>query len=517
MELFTPEQRAFAQAMSSLTYCNPFLPERIQHEKEALGREFRQPHAVWSRREDILGRPYNLERMVEKTGELLGNIEIRAREAPDVQYMSTDLDLLSDVVIFYIYHTYQQEFDRHARKCAEGQSPRVSFYNEFEEKFRYWGRILPGMRIRNESPAHWFAIGFQVRRAFNHIFDFIVGESLPAARLRASAWQSIFTYDIRRYARAFHDRMHEFTCLITGPSGTGKELVARAIAFSRFVPFDRARECFADSFSKAFFPLNLSALSPTLIESELFGHRKGSFTGAANDKAGYFEVCPLAGSVFLDEIGELDGSIQVKLLRLLQSRTFQRIGETDQRLFRGKFMAATNRDLLREIEEGRFREDLYYRLCGDVIVTPTLREQLQEWPEALSTFVHYIVGKLSPETESEWLSKQVLDWIQRELPDDYPWPGNVRELEQCIRNVLIRGHYRPLPGRSKSEALSSSKQRLAGQMVRGELTMEQLQQQYCSLIYALTGNYIETARRLGVDHRTVKTRVLPELVEQFKA
>jgi len=121
---------------------------------------------------------------------------------------------------------------------------------------------------------------------------------MPAARLRASIWQSIFTHDMRRYRRTLYARMGEFATLITGPSGTGKELVARAIAQSRYVPFDADRMAFPGEEAAAFFPINISALSPTLVESELFGHRRGAFTGAVADRKGWLETCPSSAPCF---------------------------------------------------------------------------------------------------------------------------------------------------------------------------------------------------------------------------
>ena len=193
---------------------------------------------------------------------------------------------------------------------------------------------------------------FQLRRAFFHVFFFIVGRSPAAARLRAAAWESIFTHDLRRYQRSLYRHLGDVTTLITGPSGTGKELVARAIGLSRYVPFDGQAGRFVENFHEGFHAVNLSALSPTLIESELFGHRRGAFTGAVADRVGWLESCPANGSVFLDEIGELDPAIQVKLLRVLQRRTFQRLGDTADRRFPGKILAATNRDLVAEIDGG---------------------------------------------------------------------------------------------------------------------------------------------------------------------
>src|SRR5437879_1939822 len=185
---------------------------------------------------------------------------------------------------------------------------------------------------------------------------------------------------MRRYRRGLYDRMGDVTTLVVGPSGTGKELIARAIALSRFIPFDARTSRFTEDFA-LFHPLNLSALAPTLIESELFGHHRGAFTGALQDRIGWLEKCGPCGTVFLDEIGDVDAGIQVKLLRVLQSRTFERLGETTPRQFRGKIIAATNRDLAAEIQAGRFRAAFYYRLCADIVATPPLAEQLRDAPD----------------------------------------------------------------------------------------------------------------------------------------
>ncbi len=265
---------------------------------------------------------------------------------------------------------------------------------------------------------------------------------MAVARLRAAVWESIFTHDMQRYQRVLFDRMGDFTTLIVGESGTGKELVAQAIALSRFIPFDPKRGAFSEDFTALFIGLNLSALSPTLIESELFGHRRGAFTGALEDRAGWLETCKPLGTVFLDEIGELDGAIQVKLLRVLQSRTFQRLGDNQPRHFSGKIMAATNRDLAREMSAGAFRKDFYYRLCSDIIQTPSLREQLNECPQDLGQMILFIVKRIAGE-EADALCEEIAKWIPKNLGQTYPWPGNFRELEQCVRNWVIRRDYRP--------------------------------------------------------------------------
>ncbi len=366
----------------------------------------------------------------------------------------------------------------------------------------------------SDSAPHLFAWGFQIRRSFHHTFRQIYGGSMPAARLRAAVWQSIFTHDSARYRRALYDRMEDIPTLITGESGTGKELVARAIGLSRYIPFDAEREIFTDDYTQCFQPLNLSALSPTLIESELFGHRRGAYTGALEDRVGWFETCGPRGSVFLDEIGELDPAIQVKLLRALQSRTFQRIGETEERRFLGKVIAATNRDLVDEMHGGRFREDLYYRLCADLIRTPTLREQLRDSPEDLRNLLLILARRIAGDEEALPLAEETEGFILKELGSDYAWPGNVRELEQCVRNVLIRKEYRP-PASPRSASAHDSA--LAADLEAGELSAEALLTRYCTHVYARTGSYEEAARRLGLDRRTVKAKIDADLLARLQA
>jgi transcriptional regulator with PAS, ATPase and Fis domain len=327
--------------------------------------------------------------------------------------------------------------------------------------------------------------------------------------LRGSIWQSIFTHDIRRYRRTLFARMGEFATLITGPSGTGKELTARAIAESRYVPFDDRRLTFADDGQRNFFPINISALSPTLVESELFGHRRGAFTGAVADRKGWLETCPELGSVFLDELGDLDPSIQVKLLRVIETRSFHPVGETASLLFAGKLIAATNRNLEEDMREGRFREDLYYRLCSDQIVTPSLAEQLADSPQVLRELVSYMSRRIAGE-EGSVLASEVMTWIEGKLPGNYAWPGNYRELEQCVKNVLIRRNYRP------SRRGAGPIEEFTEEVRSGSLTADQLLSRYVTIVYSRTGNYEETARRLELDRRTVKAKVDPALLERLK-
>jgi DNA-binding NtrC family response regulator len=393
-------------------------------------------------------------------------------------------------VTYLLYDRYAEELVKLALRDGDGRAP---FFDDFATEARHYlepAGLLPPPR----ELAHLFACFYQVRRAFLHIFTHLIGTSLAAARLRADVWCSVFSRDLRRYRRSLHAHMGDITTLIIGPTGTGKELAARAIALSRYIPFDDRTRRFAAAPSTLFAGLNLSALSPALIESELFGHKKGAFTGALGDREGWLEACPSFGTVFLDEVGELDPAIQVKLLRVLQTRTFQRLGETSSRHFAGKIVAATNRDLAAATESGAFRRDFYYRLCADVISTPSLAAQLDGDPGELPHLVRHAAGRVAGESEADAIAAEALQVIETRLGRGYAWPGNFRELEQCVRSVIIRGDYAP-------------QQTMVTSPIDGRMTEEELLRWYTALVYQQTGSYQETARRLGIDRRTVKARI----------
>ena len=291
--------------------------------------------------------------------------------------------------------------------------------------------------------------------------------------------------------------MNEITTLVVGNTGTGKELVARAVGLSQYVPFNKNNRQFTDADSERFFPLNLSAFSPTLIESELFGHEKGSFTGAIAKRVGWLESAGRYGTVFLDEIGELDESIQVKLLRVLQQRQFQRIGDSKTLEFKGKFIGATNRNLAQEINKGTFREDFYYRLCSDIISTPTLIEQLVDRPSEFGFLVDFICRRIAPGDHEE-IRDSVIKWFESSDLENYQWPGNMRELEQCVRNIIIHNQYTP-----PSKTTQSNFSRAIDEVT---MTSDELLSEYCAKAYRKYGSYEKAAEVLGLDRRTVRAK-----------
>jgi transcriptional regulator with PAS, ATPase and Fis domain len=200
-------------------------------------------------------------------------------------------------------------------------------------------------------------------------------------------------------------------------------------------------------------------------------------------------------------LGDLELALQVKLLRVIETRTFHPVGSTASRPFQGKLIAATNRNLATDMREGRFREDLYYRLCADVIVTPPLSEQVRESPDVMRDLVRYMARRVAG-SEAEVLAEEVEEWMRNQLNPDYAWPGNYRELEQCVRNILIRKQYQPPETR-----VSSDRESLSEDLLNCLLTADELLRRYCTLVYAKTGSYEETARRLQLDRRTVKSKI----------
>jgi two-component system NtrC family response regulator len=209
------------------------------------------------------------------------------------------------------------------------------------------------------------------------------------------------------------------TVLIEGESGTGKELVARSIHFN-----GPRRE-------KPFVAVNSSALAESLLESELFGHEKGAFTGAVATKKGRFELAD-GGTLFLDEIGELSQNLQVKMLRVLQEKAFERVGGVRSISVDIRIIAATNKDLLQEMKAGRFREDLFYRLNVVHISLPPLKARKED----IHLLVNHFIKKYASERESAVPVTGVDQEVDR-LFYDYSWPGNIRELENVIERVMI--------------------------------------------------------------------------------
>ncbi|MFO0879809.1 MAG: sigma 54-interacting transcriptional regulator [Gemmataceae bacterium] len=516
MSLFNTAQRNFAEKAIDLVVTNPFCPDWMEKQREVLGARASDPGEVyawqpgwglWGPR-TVYPDVVDLGRQIADLADA-GNAALRQGAAADAE----ELRLYHTLALYRMYRTFGEELDRFIDSGAQAPGARQQLGNsEAGTDLRAtWTRFLaesdrllalPGVRWPIAlPPEHLFACYFTLRRAFYHIFFNLVGTSAAVARLRGAVWESIVTWNLHGWSQGQFARMKDTPTLITGPSGTGKELVAQAIGRSLYIPFDRKKQTFAVDFLTTFRPVNLSALSPQLIESELFGHVKGAFTGAVGPRTGRLEECPEQGAVFLDEIGELTGELQVKLLRVLQDRRFQPVGSGKDVAFEGKVIAATNRDLSCEIESRRFREDLYYRLCADRVVTPPLREQLADRPEDLPLLVTFICHRVVGPERAEAFCSEVVAWIEGRLGRAYPWPGNFRELEQCVRSYAIRKEYHPLRRSDPTEAACAA---LADEVVAGRRSYNEAEQRVFTLVYRQAGTWQEAGRLLGRDWRTVK-------------
>lgn len=272
--------------------------------------------------------------------------------------------------------------------------------------------------------------------------------------------------------------------LLYGESGTGKEMVARAIHFN------------GQYRNHPFIPLVCSALAPTLLESELFGHEKGSFTGAIRQKLGKFELAH-GGTLFLDEISEISQDIQLKLLRFLQEREFERVGGNETIKSDVRIITATNRDLATLVSNGEFRQDLYYRLKVVTIELPTLRERQEDIP----LLVQYFLEKIRRE-----MGRSV-DMIPEETMaqlKSYPWPGNVRELENALRRaVLLSPNDVLLPETLQLE--STTPQKRLPLLIK---SIQELEKEHIENILQFTGyEKKRTAQILDISRPTLNTRI----------
>ena len=495
MAIFEQNELPLLSYIADINYVNPFTPARIEIEKKILKLDFVFQGMAWNNALSADSR-INQKRIASITFELLKLIDNRLNQG--LYPEEHEFEIYEGFIVYYLFEKYRDNFT----KVVESENQDFSFYRLFSEDVDFFLH-LPGHRQLpcNYNASHLFAMFFQLHRAFYFIFKFLIGSSAVAAKLRADIWESLFTHNIKRYQRTLYSHMQDVSTLISGPSGSGKEVVARAIAYCAYIPFAKSKMSFAVNFKQQYSPLHLAAMPSNLIESELFGHKKGAFTGAVQDRAGHLEQISKYGTVFLDEIGEISPDIQVKLLRVLQYRIFQPLGDCVDKTFQGRIIAATNKDIPEAISQGIFRKDLYYRLCSDKIFTPSLEELLDGSKDELLNMIIFVAGKIIDTNEVQVLANEALLWITENLGLNYSWPGNFRELEQCVRNILIKGHYIP------PVIIEQTKNSIDDQMRNGSLTADELLAKYCFLIYEKTGSYIETAKILKLDRRTVKSKI----------
>jgi DNA-binding NtrC family response regulator len=477
------QQQEFFKAITRAIYANPFSKKRREEDVTLTGL------SPETKEQEILAR------LIDLVAEQVRGLQ--KHNMGSLGYFNgEERDLVRNLFVFHLFHKYIDPLDQHIQQQSTISTPMPLDCGEAIMQ------DLLQCGCTAQEAERYLALFFQMRRAFYFIRHSLVGCSQSMEQLRSQLWNNIFTRDIATYAFILWNRLEDFSTLLLGETGTGKGVVAAAIGRSGFIPYDRKKGTFTESFASAFLSINLSQYPEQLIESELFGHARGAFTGAIKDHRGIFARSSPHGAVFLDEIGEVSTPIQIKLLRVLEERVFTPVGSSKQQRFAGRVIGATNRDLDSMRLDGRFRNDFYYRLSSDSITVPSLRTRLQEAPEELELMVDFLLTRITGKKQKRLLP-QIVSSIRQRPGTSYPWPGNVRELDQCIRQILLHGEYRSVVQEKTTGDISH----LAMQMESGDLSAAELLSGYCSMLLQRLGTYQEVARKTGLDRRTVKKYV----------
>ena len=480
----TPADRRFFAAVTHIVFGNPFGARRAEQIVEL---------APKSTLGDLTIDREALARVVEP------RLQPWLRDGAQAwQGLGAEDERLVETSFLYVcYHRYVEPIDALIeRQATLGGAPlAVPFADEAIAAIVRGG-------VSEERAVRVLGSFYQLRRAFYFIHGSLAGECDSIRKLREALWNNVFTHDLRSYDVAFWNRMEDFSTLLLGETGTGKGSAAAAIGRSAFIPYLPSERRFATNFAESFIAINLSQFPETLIESELFGHRKGAFTGAIDHYQGVFERCSAHGALFLDEIGEVSVPVQIKLLQVLQERIFTPLGGREKKRFSGRVIAATNRPLPQLRQEGRFRDDFFYRLCSDVIEVPSLRQRLAESTAEMKLLVELLVRRIAG-ADDAGLVAEVLETLDASLPRGYAWPGNVRELEQAVRRIVLTGRY----AADLTETVQNEETVLLAKVRAGELTAAELLARYCAALYRRLGTYAEVAKRTGLDPRTARKYV----------
>jgi len=482
-----PEERQFFRTVYNAAFANPFSDLR-----EKLDLKIAGLFPCASGKESIDQCINEVTRRIKRL-ERQGRANINA-------FHGQDKEIITIVFLFDLFYKFKDDFDQLIKDQIKAQNTPVKV--PFAEKAMY---ILHSNGFKSKNIPHYFALSYQLRRAFYFISNSLVGSSPCMKKLKKHLWYNVFTYNFDLYNKFLWNKMEDFSTLLLGDTGTGKGTAAKAIGRSGYIPFDEKKQCFIQSFTRAFSSLNLSQYPETLLESELFGHTKGAFTGAVDDYQGVFDRCSPHGSILLDEIGEIPNHVQIKLLRVLQERSFSPVGTHKKSRFNGRVIAATNRPK-KDILTGKvFRDDFYYRLCSDIIEVPPLSTRIKERPSELDDLLAFTIQKMTG-TRSEKLIRKVKRIIDRRLGKNYQWPGNVRELEQCVRSVLLRRDYKGKQ-KDKKGTLSLNQKLLQG-ISDQTITVPSLVEGYCKLLYDKFDTYEKVAKLTKLDRRTIKKHIM---------
>ena len=485
----SPDERAFFALLTETVYANPFGadPERLSR---LLGQ---------SAPADTVSQADLYDSLMPHLDQRLGALRQRGLERLD-QFAGEDRALMRQVLLFHGYQRHYARFDGliDQQRLGDASPQDLAWLPELLECLRGYG-------FDPHEARRWAALYYQLRRAYFFIERALVGRSEPMRALRRALWNSVFTRDLRSYTQLLWERMQDFSTLLLGETGTGKGSAAAAIGRSGPIPLDGQNLRFARGIEQTFIATNLSELSEGLIESELFGHRKGAFTGAVDQHEGLFARCDSYGTLFLDEIGDVSLPVQTKLLRVLQERTFTPVGSHKPQRFAGRVVAATNRPLEELLSGDGFRRDFFYRLSGNIICVPSLRERLADCPEELGDLVTALLLRMVGEA-GKTLQPGILEALG-ELPPGYAWPGNVRELEQALRRIILNGRY--VPDALPADPRAAQDPWLAA-LEAGQLDAAELLGGYCRRLHDRLGTYEAVAQVTGLDRRTVKRHLRGE-------
>lgn len=476
--------REFFSLVAKAAFTNPFSPKRLEIDRTITGDTTNRP---W-----VGLRPEAIQEVTRRIKQLDADGPLTISD-----FKNADRQLIESVFLFDEYHKLNVLADKYIIQQiqADNEPLPVPFAPDAIARLATRGFATPAAR-------RYFSLFYQIRRAFYFIERSLVGQSPCMKKLRENLWNNIFTYDIDQYQSYLWDRMEDFSTLLLGPTGSGKGAAAAAIGRSGFIPYNEKTNAFARSFTQTFVSANLSQFVETLLESELFGHARGAFTGAVESHDGLFAMCGKHGAIFLDEIGDISPQVQLKLLKVLEERIFSPVGSYKKLRFHGRVIAATNIDIDNLRQQGKFRDDFYYRLCSDCIMVPDLQQRIKENPNELNELIAHsvkiITGQNSPD-----LIDMAIDIIAKKLGPHYHWPGNVRELAQCIRSIIIKHDY---TGQAPNESHQQD-DTLTDAIEQENLDAQQLITNYCTALYKKHGTFEKVAQITKLDRRTVKKHI----------
>ena len=531
--LLPDADRAFLQRVVRRTFdVNPFEAARLEVEQAALEDAFLYHGPFRCRRGDAIPVDVNRGRIAARLVPVLERL--RAALAAGKTLSTADRTLYVEACLAHLFDVYDAAFqpiEKRAPACAV-----AALWHAFEADY---DRLLaiPGAKLRPLPCAHLFACAYQLSRAFHYIFFFIVGTSAPAGRLRAALWRAIFGRDLRRHVRTCADQANVISTLVIGETGTGKELAARSLGLSTYVPFDPIEKRFVAEPDAGFTAINVASLAGALLESELFGHRRGAFTGAHQDRKGLLDGSAPRPVVYLDEVGDLAPDKQSSLLRVLEDRKYRRVGDTEEQPFTARVVAATHWNLTELIEAGRFRLDLYERLAGARLLTPSLLEQLtsagDQRRDVLLELVSFFAGRVlapdggdAPAEDVARLTDDVDGVVQAQYAD-YAWPGNARELLRFVESVHLGMSFTPVraakPGASTLAAAGAKaageaaalRERLGEEFMEGKVSDEEMRGRYMAIVRARVGSDRKAAEVLGVHRSTLVAKMDLGLLEEL--